>query len=487
MFYKHLLSHLHHIPEVPAYIAADGMLTYRQLIEYSARLANHLRTLPQGPVAVFGHKQIWMPVAFLACFFSGRPYVPVNSDTPPSRLAAILSLSEACGVLAIEAVEISCPTLSLEEIQRICVTEASPIFYPSHINATQLLYILFTSGSTGRPKGIPISYSNLNAFLSQMQSWLSPCQDTVCRVMNTAPFSFDLSVADLFYSFFNGKTLYALEKEAQEDLSSLFSCLSDSGAELVVLTPTFAKYCLLDSCFCRDNFPHLNTLFFCGETLSPSTVQKLWRRFPGLRIVNAYGPTESTVAVCAVEIQPYFVSSALPVGAVSSCIQIVNNALSPVPDGEPGEIVLTGPQVSIGYLDSSAVGFFTFDGQHAFRTGDMGKIQNGLLYFHGRKDRQIKRAGHRIEPAEIEAAINQLPGISQNAVIFYNNRLCVLMVPESDEKKPDSHQMRQQLALSLPQYMLPDLFFNIKNIPFTSNGKLNYAVLTAYLEEQLYG
>lgn len=484
MLYQRLLAHYKDTPQTNAYISSDGSLTYAQLIEYSAKLAHALHQLPPGPIVVFGHKQIWMPVAFFACFFSGHPYVPINSDTPAARVNSILSISGACTALAVEDVQASLPCFSLSKIQSICTSASAPFYFPQQIDADTPFYVLFTSGSTGVPKGIPISYGNLTAFLSQMQSWLSPYHKEIITVINTALFSFDLSVADLFYTFYNGKTLFALEKDVQKEFFHLFARLAQSKAQLMVLTPTFASYCLLDRSFSQKILPHLKVLFFCGETLSSATVQKLWRRFPGLHIFNAYGPTEATVAVCAAEIQPSFLSSSLPVGHVHHDIQLSGSSAA---ESQIEEIILTGPQLSGGYLSSVVGGFCNLNKTPAFKTGDLGRIYNGLLYFHGRKDRQIKRGGHRIEPAEIETALNTLADISQSAVLLFKNHLCAVVIPKQTNAAISAVQVRGQLAKFLPAYMLPDRFFTLSSLPFTPNGKLDYSFLESYLEEQMYG
>ena len=181
-------------------------------------------------------------------------------------------------------------------------------------------YIIFPSGSTGTPKGVPISYANLGNFTR----WI--CSDEVLSgfehpvVFSPASFGFDLSVAGIYYTLANGGTLITVSREEQKSFDGIFSALQKSGAEIAMVTPTFMKLCLLNGDFNAEKFPRLRCCWFCGERLEKALCEKLLRRFPSLKIINAYGPTEATCAVCSAMITAETLAAGepLPVRDISS-------------------------------------------------------------------------------------------------------------------------------------------------------------------------
>ncbi len=214
-----------------------------------------------------------------------------------------------------------------------------------------LFYILFTSGSTGTPKGVQITADCLDRFLDWSSRLGEGFPAGAPRVfLNQAPFSFDLSVMDLYTAFFTGGTLWTLPKEVQQDAAALFSSLERSGAQVWVSTPSFAEVCLADRRFDSALLPEMKLFLFCGETLQNATAQKLHSRFPGAKVVNTYGPTESTVAVTQVEITPSLAAAnePLPVGAPKpgTWLFITGPEGEDLPEGERGEIVIVGPSTA---------------------------------------------------------------------------------------------------------------------------------------------
>ncbi len=202
--------------------------------------------------------------------------------------------------------------------------------------------IIFTSGSTGTPKGVKITADCLNHFLEWSVGLGGPAEEKQGAVfLNQAPFSFDLSVMDLYTCLACGGTLWCLEKEVQEDYQKLMDSLKDSGAGVWVSTPSFAELCLADPGFEERLLPRLRAFLFCGETLPCATVRRLKSRFPQAVVVNTYGPTESTVAVTEVEITDTMAagSSPLPVGRArpGTRIEIRNEKGAALPEGEQGE------------------------------------------------------------------------------------------------------------------------------------------------------
>ena len=451
------------VPDRTAYIGAGRCLRYGELWEKAARLAAALERLEAPSVLLWGEKEPEMLVGMIGCLLAGKAYVPISARTPPERLGQML---RSLGPSAALSAGTACPipgSLSIQEL----LSESPPEGLPLEPE-TGTAYIIFTSGSTGVPKGVPISRRNLDHFADWICANRALTLPAPARVLNQASFSFDLSTADLYYSLCGGHTLCGMDPELPADPEALLAFLGDQGIQLMVCTPTFLKLCLTDRSFSRESLPALKAVYSCGEVLENAAAEKLLRRFPGLRLINAYGPTEATSAVCAVEITPELAASPepLPVGVQedAACEIWIDQ----------GEIVLKGESVFSGYLDGSAGGYFTETGTPCFRTGDLGTIKNGLLYCHGRGDRQIKWKGYRIELDEIEQTLLSLDGVENCAVIAKKSSAGIVrlvkafVVPESETSVD---QLRSRLSEKLPDYMIPRSFKFLSELPVTPNGK----------------
>ena len=439
-------------------------ITFKNLWEQSQRYAALLRRQGTGPVMLYGQKSVGYITAILACLLAQRSYVPVGKFTPPDRLRCIASLSNAELLLSDDLPNV--PGLfccSLEYLDRFSDR-------PAMESCNNVAYIMFTSGSTGQPKGVPISRNNLNSFIRWIGTLPPLCGYHGVNVFNQADFSFDLSVADLYYSLCYGNTLTALPFAAGEDLSASFAALRQ--CHVAVVTPTFLKLCLLDPDFYAERFPLLRCVYSCGEPLEPITAQKLLEAFPALNLLNAYGPTEATSAVSAALITKEMAQKMplLPVGQegrFATDISVVD-----------GEIVLKGDSVFSGYLDGRSGGFFCENGVNCYCTGDLGFFENAFLFCSGRKDRQIKYMGYRIELDEIEFAISRINGVRQCAVIAKkdeNGAIRCLKAFVAASIVP--MRIREALRKKLPPYMIPRNILVVESLPVTPNGKIDRKAL----------
>ena len=426
-------------PGKTAYISSSGSLTYGELIHGAKCLAYDLRG-SKTPVIVSGHKESFMITAFLACLMCGRAYVPCDSCFPEERKKCI---SEITG----SDTEINSATVFGDtETEEYCGDD------------NDTAYIIFTSGSSGKPKGVPVRRNSLKNFIGWMNSLNAMKAAANGRVLNQARFSFDLSVADIYFSLSNGLTLCALTSLEQSSPADLERKISEYDPSVMVITPTFAKYCLCMGEFSKRYMPSLRTVFFCGEILEPGTVSKLFSRFPGVRIINAYGPTEATCAVTACEITEDMTKlKSLPCGDGNSSCSIRIDA---------GEIVLSGEAVFDGYIGAKEM-------IDEYYTGDMGRFENGCLFCDGRKSGYIKYAGYRIETEEIRKAALQLEGVSQCTVkpVYSSSGTvtaisCAVVAPG---KTPAD--IKQWLGNYLPPYMIPGQIRVCDRISFNENGK----------------
>lgn len=424
-----------------AFVTDSESITFGELLNLSKRYASAISG-SKKPVIVKGKKQIHMLAGFVACLMASRPYVPCDEDMPEMRFR---SLVEASGTDTVIDSDFVPAEEKLEQFEN---------------SDSDIAYIIFTSGSTGVPKGVPISRGNLKAFVHGLLGRLPAlCEQKGKVVLNQARFSFDLSVADIYFSLCFGSTLFALGNRIQLEPEKMLDAFSKSGASLAVMTPTFAKYCLCMPEFGRELLPNLRCIFFCGETLEPQTAKKLMKRFDGLKIINAYGPTEATCAVCGIEITEEMCESAvLPVGKtdLATCNVSVCD----------GEIVLDGKSVFGGYLGKEPLG-------GAYKTGDKGEIINGTVYCYGRKYGYIKYKGHRIELDDIKNAMLRIEGVEQCEVntVTGRNGAITGITAKAVSFTLNEDEIKSRLSQLIPEYMMPKTVKILDRISFNDNGK----------------
>ena len=464
------------LAEHPAYRCGEDSLTYSQLWNAASLLAAQLQD-GAGAVALIGTKQPMMAVGMLGSLLAGRPYLPLSSDQPKERLQRILSQANPGTV-------IDCREAKAEQWLK---REPAMQNFLIPVNPSRDAYWLFTSGSSGSPKGVRISLAALENFVR----WFCALPAIRSRkepgaALNQAQFSFDLSVADLWPAWMMGETVFALEPSHQADLDKLYRALGESGATRMSCTPSFTRLCLCDKSFQRELMPALQTVFFCGETLPARTVRQLRQRFPGVTVLNAYGPTEATCAVCAVEVTG--AGEPLPVGQLANAacqLLILDQDGNELPPGQSGEIAIAGQSVASGYLNASAERFGSWQGQRLYRTGDTGRIENGLLWYGGRLDRQLKYKGYRIEPGEIEAVIRSWPQVQAAAVLPMTaggQVVALAAVVEWIGPPPKTADCDTQLRKSLPAYMRPKVWLPVERMPVNQNGKCDLQALKEMLQ-----
>ena len=528
-------------PDRVAVRSGEEILTYRELWIQSGYLADIIRDkYPSSgqPVPVYGHKSPWMLAGFLACARAGHAYCPLDVSIPAGRLQEILSALPAGILLAAEELPTGAGITgkfdvcimkeagkdALKDRKDSSGTDCFPIEADKEIREREgwvkpeeTFYIIFTSGSTGKPKGVQITLDCLNHFLDWSVSLCPSCGSMDMSgteglvFLNQAPFSFDLSVMDLYTCLACQGTLFCLDKRVQQDYRLLMKALGASRAQVWVSTPSFADVCLADPAFSQDLLPEMELFLFCGETLANKTAARLMKRFPKAEVVNTYGPTESTVAVTGVRITPEMAAGKdpLPVGRAKpgTQIRIQSENGEELADGNPGEVVIVGDTVSIGYYrmeEKTAQAFFLdpVSGLRGYHTGDKGLLREGMLYYHGRMDLQIKLHGYRMELEDIEANLCRLPQVKQAVVVpawrggKVSSLTGYLVLGEGgdlsagctgkadfDAKEPADEQVRTEERLKgllrefLPDYMIPRRLIVIDRIPMTPNGKADRKAL----------
>ncbi len=499
-------------PDRQVFVCGNNSLTYKELWDQSEKIAVWLlqnNPTPQEPIAVYGHKSPMMLVCFLGCIKAGCAYCPIDISVPDARVSSILEALTSGLVFSTEPLLANAcgkKVLDLNIIEEILAKPtATTVSNSNWVQQDQTFYIIFTSGSTGTPKGVQISADCLNHYLDWSVGLSGiPSPETQSLIyLNQAPFSFDLSVMDLYTCLATNGTLFCLEKSVQSDYKKLMQALRESNANIWVSTPSFADMCLSEKAFTQEMLPYLQAFLFCGEALGNRTVKKLQERFPAARIVNTYGPTESTVAVTDVLITPELNEqlSPLPVGRQKpgTVIEIWDENGNVLPDGEKGEIIILGNTVSTGYYRSKELtekAFFVLTDANrlkqagfsaptrGYHTGDKGYLENGMLHYCGRIDLQIKLHGYRMELEDIESNIRKLPQV-EHAVVIPNTRggkvssLTAFIVEKAlpEDIKTEAASIREQLAAFLPDYMIPKKISFLEQMPMTNNGKADRKLL----------
>ena len=431
-----------------AYTAGGKSFTYCELFEKAKEISSEVLKEKAASAIIFGSRNFETMAAIIACVLSKTAYIPVDMNLPESRKEKIVKISGASLII-----DCSEEKISLKKIKE-------------ETSENENAYVIFTSGSTGEPKGVPVSYENLDNFIEWITK-LSPLNEFEhASVLNHASFSFDLSTAAIYYSLFGGHNLVQVENTA--DFEKMFSEIKEKKVNVIVATPTFLRLCLLNKDFSKENYPFIKCIYFCGEMLQKSLVKEIFKRFPKMKIINAYGPTEAASAVSAIEITEEILEKEelLPVGKISSAATEITV--------ENGEIVLKGKSVSKGYLSGETGGFYKENEKNCFKTGDMGFIENGKLYCKGRFDSQIKYKGYRIELSEIEANISSVSGTENCAVIVKRNPEGeVRLIKAFVSGNVSEEEIRKKLSENLPEYMIPKSIKKLDFIPFNKNGKID--------------
>jgi len=449
-------------PNKNAYIYDSESITYEQLWNKAHNLADLLKRQGSSPVIIYGYKEIYVVISIIACLIAKRTYVPIGTCMPLYRIKKIVDSVQSTLIITESNFNIDgIDCLSIKELEKYKENEIIS-------NDNDIAYIIYTSGSTGDAKGVPITYDNLNNFIDWISN-LKPLKDYKdIKVLNQASFSFDLSVADFYYSICNGHTLYAIDMNIQKDMEIVFDTIKE--VNLIVVTPTFIKMCLLNHEFNELNYPNLKCIYSCGEKLEVNTVKKITERFSKIKIINAYGPTEATSAVCAITITKEMIEKydTLPVGDINNLatdVSIVND-----------EIVLKGKSVFGGYLSNIKGGYYKENNINCYKTGDIGYIEDNMLFCKGRLDNQIKYMGYRIELNDIENNINKIEGVKECITLAsYNDEGIVKTIKAyvicDDNLTPNI--IKKELSNKIPNYMIPKTIKILKSFPINENGKVD--------------
>jgi len=462
-------------PEAPALLWQDEVVTYGELAARAGRVARRLLGLGlpgEARVGIVLDRSPDLVAAILGVLQAGAAYVPVDPAYPRERQDAMLEDSGARVVLT---------RSDLADLAGLAPAVAAEL---PRVDPAQLFAVIYTSGSTGRPKGVAVEHRSVAALLDGASSRFPP--EERAGVLAAASVCFDLSVLELFLPLTHGGT--AVLAENALDLPRL---PARDAVRLAFLVPSTAAELLRGG----GLPPSLRTVVSGGEALQAGLARALMAELPGLRLGNAYGPTEATVYSLIGSI-PWGMAAAPPLGraAPDDRVFLLDPELQPVLPGVAGEIWLGGRGVTRGYLGRPDLTAERFrpdpsgtPGARLYGTGDLGRwLPDGRIEFLGRRDHQVKVHGFRIELGDVEAALARHPGIETAVVVDRHDpeapgeaRLVAYAVPRPGlpATGPWAEELRGFLRRVLPAYMIPSAFVVLDTLPLTSTGKVDRRAL----------
>ena len=508
-------------PERPALEVDGEVLTYRNLFDRAAALAATFQRLPspQAPAltAVFAHRSVWAYAGVLAALLQGRGYVPLNPTFPTNRSRTMLVLS-TCTALIVDRdgeSQLDQLLLGIERPLSVLIPGRRDVSdlaakWPAHTfagaddlaSATELsaaavdedaiAYLLFTSGSTGTPKGVMVAHRNATAYISAMIERYDVNEND--RFSQLFEMTFDVSVFDMFVAWQCGACLCCVSKQ-QKLLPTAY--IQDARLTVWFSVPSTGLLLKKLGLLVARSYPDLRLSLFAGEAL-PADLTSAWAKAaPNSIVENLYGPTELTVACTHYRWDEHSSPARCELGVVpigdavrGMTFLVVDESLREVAPGDTGELLMTGPQLSLGYWNEplkTAQAFIVPPGADRvyYRTGDrVRRPVNGTpLTYLGRLDNQIKIRGHRVELGEIESALREEAAVEAAVALGWpiTERGAEGIVAFLCTSDADLKQILERLRERLPGYMVPRTIHFLRQFPLNSNGKIDRVRLTEML------
>jgi amino acid adenylation domain-containing protein len=489
-------------PDAVAAVHGDRQITYGELNARANRLARALlaRGLRrEGVVAVVTERNLHWLAAVLGIWKAGGAYLPIEPHFPAERIGRTMSRA-GCELVLTEPASRTTLDAALRELPGIRTLEVGDADAEGHadddlalaVGPGQLAYVYFTSGSTGEPKGAMCEHGGmLNHLLAKIDD-LGIDEGRV--VAQTAPQCFDISLWQLVSALVVGGRTLLVEQDVILDVERFVERIVDGRVGVLQVVPSYLEAVLSYLEQHPRRLPDLRCVSATGEALKTELVQRWFTAQPGIPLVNAYGLTETSDDTNHEVMHRVPDRDRVPLGhpIANVSLYVVDEHLTPVPLGAPGEIVFSGICVGRGYVNDPERTRAAFlpdphrPGQRLYRSGDHARrLPDGTLEYLGRRDDQVKIRGFRIEIGEIENALLRVPGLHDAAVVVAERadrgRRLVAFYTAAQPTQVD--KLCERLAASLPGYMLPTAFHWRAVLPLTANGKIDRKALTALAGE----
>ncbi len=499
-------------------------MTFEQLYEQASALAATLVHRSQSPdpplAAVFAHRSITAFTGVLGALLAGKGYVPLNRTFPASRTRAMLDRSgaEALIVDAESATQLDEVLAGIDRTLLIMLADhddggllatrwprhqvvasggllPSDRWEPTADGCEGAAYLLFTSGSTGTPKGVMVTHQNVTHFVdTAVERYAITEEDRFSQMFD---FTFDLSVFDMFVAWDRGACVCCPTGKA---LTVPSQFITDARLTVWFSVPSVAVILKRLGLLKPDRHPALRWSLFCGEALTVEVAEAWAAGAANSTVENLYGPTEATIACTVHRWDPQRSPSEcelgiVPIGAPLAGMSalVVDPELRPVVDGDEGELLMGGPQVTPGYWQDPAKTRASFvvppgQGRVFYRTGDRVRRNrpDGPLLYRGRMDGQVQVHGHRVELGEVEAALRLSSGVDAAIALGWPRTAggAAGVVGFLGDTTVDVEAVRRDLAARLPRYMVPHRLELLPSLPRNANGKFDRGALVRLLEEE---
>jgi mycobactin peptide synthetase MbtE len=476
-----IAHHAERTPEAIALRQGDRVFTYRQLRQRAATMAEGLNAAGVRPgdcVPVRMERSPELVVALLAVLEVGAIYIAVDTAWPVARTDLVIRRSGATLVV------------SEDNFARLAVGAAEPVPLPPLVDGTQAACVFFTSGSTGQPKGVMSPHRGTIRTLVDCPS-IPLDADSV--FLQSAPLPWDGLSLELWAPLLNGGCCVLLDRDHPALDAATLREVVRRGVNSLWLTSSLFNVLTEEDV---EAFHGVRLLLVGGERVSPSHVRRVLTAFPGLRIVNGYGPVESTIFATTHVVRAQDVvgtATEIPIGrpVPRTGVTLVNASGDRTKPGDIGEVAISGDGLALCYLadpGATARAFFALDGVRHYRTGDLAVLdEDGRYRYRGRADREFKVRGVRIAPGEVEKALEAHPGVASS---------CVLRIettpgrPESacayttlDGSPLDPRELRAFAARTLLGAMVPTRLLHLRQLPLSATGKADQAAVRALLEQ----
>ena len=455
----------------------------------------------RAPIIVFISKSVKCIVSYMAIMYSGRPYVPIDTNMPTARLQKVIDNLKPSHIITngdekakLENVELY--GVEILDYDDVCNGEIDKTLIENVIEDvidTDPIYITYTSGSTGDPKGVTISRKGVIDYAKWLVAEFDFNEKTI--MANQAPFYFDNSVFEIYGCLLSGGKMILIPDVLMMFPLKLPEFLQVNHINTIFWVPTVMINVANSGSLSQYKLPELKTVAFCGEIM-PNKQLNIWRKEnPDCSYTNLYGPTEITDVCAYYKVDREFDDlDPLPIGKAcrNKRIIILNEANKIAKTGENGEICVIGSGVGLGYWGEKEKTTEVFIqnpinpyfNETIYKTGDLGYInQEGLIMILGRNDSQIKLRGNRIELGEVENAATAIADVTRACAIFDHKKQEIVLFLETEEEFK-LRKVNIELSKYMQKYMLPNKLVTIKKFPHTANDKIDRVLLKKeYIEE----
>jgi amino acid adenylation domain-containing protein len=491
-FLHEIYSRLQDEDNKTACVIEDTVCTYREFKRLTGSIQRKVQRTGSQHIGIVTQNTPETYATIIAAWLTGKAYVPIPLHYPTDRIDEIINRAEIGSIFYAETTEeIDLLQQTFPQIEFLCSKDLpeSDCFH-AYPTEDKTAYILFTSGTTGKPKGVPITFGNLQAFMTGLDTpeYAIRYDD---RFLQMFDLTFDLSVVSFARPLMSGASFYTLPTGMIKTLA-LYHVLDEYQITVSLMVPSAIGLLLpyLDDI----HLPQLRISQFCGEALKKDLLTKWMPCVPNAQIKNVYGPTEATIFCTSLSCSTQKILQHNGIVGIGKPMRettmlLVNEVGDIISDPKvEGELCLGGKQITPGYIhneEQNREKFFEYNQQRYYKTGDIAYRDKSNNYFYvGRKDDQVKIQGYRIELAELEFAAARIIPDKQTVAVGYQHDESWYLALFIHDNPINELSLQEKLKPLLPAYMQPHRVFGITEIPLNSNGKTDRKALRRMAEEQ---